>query len=842
MGAPIPLPLMQLMLKLNAGLSYSRNGNILRLSGPVQLSEALGEEPTIQEFVEQYGRLLYVGGAERIPVMTFPEEEEKGMPNILVSARWFLKNAGMHLMIRLATARIDADGPDDGTFQTRFHMQKPMRRTELFSRCDVVYCKFRDSDSEPSGMLATGRTAYELFYSNDMPIARESTDQAVDAFAGVMSKQALGRISAATRRAIGVALDNGLGNERDLLWVVVPRTCVWGMVDFNPDDFDFVDVPPPRVHPEIGALDLLRLDDPSIPEDASRFTVRCDDLNSKALVYLCRKTVSATGVEHSACENARLCYKKTGLMVFARDLGGYPKEPAPDADTVKAYRAKKVYFCANWKGLEGILKGEIVDGFEATLPEQFGHRKENMGRCVYEYLMEHCMNYPYGDLDCDLEDNPDMLQTADERTRIAVEFHMYMLDTLFGAKVDFSDYFISSADISKVTTHPDGTRTVEGKISRHFICNTIAFRTMLDQRMFINWCYTTLFAIFRKVEVEPTGCTDQELRFARLRITDARGAMRSFIDLGVYKAGCQLFRLFANSKAPAKPFLPQRRLVVAAINEYPIPEGSTEMDIVRLSLVQRVPYDFPDNKILEFRIQNSEQIPLMTYEMDDAGRLVDFHIWNPGEDPSKGHRKKTKKRRNVLAGRQITDLSKRYRVSGSSGSGDVRGASARSATSPVERKVLEFVAAQRWAKLWNDPSTKYGQRLGAGAKVAVQKSGDTITMIRITPKTGHECPCLLKWTLDEYDRKVAFDLKKQARKEEEEYQPAKKPKEAKDCPGHGNCPISIIISQHSETGRWYANQSCSFNCKQRAEASGQKRSVYLGAIPADFINDLQGEG
>ena len=837
MGGAVPLPIAQLMQKMQASLSYSRNGNVLRLNGPGQVADALEKMPTLQEFVAQYGRLMYVGGAERIPVMTFPEEEEKDMPFVLVSATWFLENAGFHTMLRTATARIDADvDGEDGMFQTRMHMQKPVQRTEFFAKCPVIYCKYGRRDGELSGMCPTGRTAYELFYTNNLPLDAASIGPAIEKFSDVMSEKAIGRISMDISRAIGFALDNDLCRERDRIWVAIPRVHVWGMADFDPDDFDCVDVAPPRVHPAISALDLLRVDDPSIPSGAARFTVRCDDLDDVPLVYTCRKSESAGGAEHSACDNARMCFKKTGLMVFARDLGGYPVakpgEPEPDADDVKAHRSKKMYFCANWRGLEGILRGEITDGFETVLPDRFGRRKENMGRCVYEYLMEQCMNYPYGDLDCDLEYNPEMLQNADECTRIAIEFHMYMLCTLFGAQVVFEDYFISSADISKVTTHPDGTRTVEGKASRHFICKKYAFYTMLDQRMFINWCYTTLFAIFRKAEADPAACTEQELRFTRLRITDNRGAMRSFIDFGVYKSGCQLFRLFGNSKAAPMPFRPQRRLVVSNINRHPIPEGATEMDIVRMSMVQRVPIDFPDNLLLEFRIENNEQIPMMTYEMDEDGAVVDFHIWNPGDDTSKRPRQR-RKRKNHHGLRVSVDLSKRYRVSGASGSGETKGGSARATTGPVERKVLQFVAEQPWAKLWEDSSHRFGARISTGARVAIQTQGSEITMIRITPKIGHECPCLVKWTLDESDRQT---------REGDAFVAAEKPTRSVDCPGHGNCPVSILIRPGTVPGRWGAVQRCEFNCKQRATAAGKRVSYYLGPVPAQFIRSLQAQG
>lgn len=836
-GGTVPLPLAQLMQKMEASLSYSRNGNVLRLIGHVPISDALDDPLTIQEFVARYGRLMQVGGAERIPVMAFPEEEEKDMPSVVVSAAWFLRNAGLHTLVRTATVCIDADSEDDDDmFHTRLYMQKPVPRTEFFAKCAVIYCKYGLRDGELSGMLPTGRTAYELFYNSGLPLDTDSAESAVDRFSARMAEMAIGRISLDVRRAIGFALDNDLGRERDLLWVVIPRALVWGMVDFDPDDFDLVNVAPKRAHPAIGALDLLRVDDPTIPSDAKRFTVRCNDLDDAPVVYTCRKTISANGAERSACDNARLCFKTTSLMVFARDLGGYPVakpgEPEPDADDVKAYRGKKMYFCANWRGLEGILKGEIVDGFETVLPDRFGRRRENMGRCVYEYLMEHCMNYPYGDLDCDLEDNPEMLQNADECTHIAIEFHMYMLETLFGAQVAVEDYFVSSADISKVTTHPDGTRMVEGKASRHFVCTKYAFRTMLDQRMFINWCYTTLFSIFRKVEVEPGACTEQELRFARLRITDGRGAMRSFIDFGVYKSGCQLFRLFGNSKAPAAPFGQQRRLVVARVNQYPIPAGTTEMDIVRLSMVQRVPIDFPDSRLLEFRIENNEQIPMMTYEMDDAGKVVDFHIWNPGDDTSKRPRLR-RKRKNRTGLRTTVDLSKRYHVTGSSGSGVTKGGSARAAPGPVERCVLDFVAKQPWAKLWEDPSHRYGVRLSKGAKVSIKMEGANIVLICITPKIGHECPCLVKWTLEESDRKT---------REGDAFVAVRQPEASSDCPGHGNCPVSILIRPGKVPGRWGAVQGCPFNCKDRATKRGERVSVYLGPVPANFIHSLRTQG
>ncbi|MGE0525551.1 MAG: hypothetical protein AB7P49_00700 [Bdellovibrionales bacterium] len=780
------------------------------------------------EFSDFYGRSMHTGGSERVPMLTFPEAEGNSPAFVLVSARWFLQHVGNEEMVRIAVAAIDADV--DQKFQTRIAMKNPVQRADLFRQCRVWYLKYTQRDGTPSGMTATKKSAFEMFYKNDTPLGYQAGLDAVGEFERVLQSTSLGVIDKNMREAIGFAIDHEMATESDRLWLAVPRARVWSD-DFDPSMFDLVIVPPPKKHEAISALDLLRSDDPSIPPGKHRFTVNCSDVNDTPKIYLCKTTVDANGEEISACSNARRCFRQTGMMVFARDTGGYPDflpGEAHDPAQVKAHRHKKAYFCANWQGLCKIMNGEVHTGFDVGLPPPWRPRTEPMNRCVYEYLMEHAMNYPYGDLDCDLEYNPEMLENGDEYTRIAIEFHAYMLKTLFGACVEFSDYFISSADVSKITSHTDGTRTVKGKVSRHFICRKYAFRTMLDQRMFVNWCFTTLFAIFKKVEKDPMLCSEQEKRFAMLRIKDRYGAMRSFPDFGVYKSGCQLFRLFANSKAPEVPFGPQRRLIVAAINEYPIDPGATEMDIIGMSMVQRVPIDFPDNRLLEFNIENNEQIPMMTYELNEDGTVADYHIWNPGDDVSKVPRKR--KRRNKKAAKMCVDLSKRYKVSGASGSGTTVGGRGKSAPTAVEKAVLDYVAKCKWAALWEDPSTKNGRRISNGGKVTIKRKDGKINMIIVNPRPGDECPCLLKWYLAEMERQA---------KDGGSYQKTRRPVLSKECPGHGNCPISIIIHPEPDHTDWVAEQGCEFNCRMKRQINNLRAYCYLGKVSRSLIDEIE---
>ena len=783
---------------------------------------------SLVEFSDFYGRAMHTGGSERIPMLTFPEAEGDSPPFVLVSARWFLKHVGNDEMVRIAVATIDADV--DQMFQTRISMKDPVQRIELFRQCRVWYCKYTRRDGMPEGVTATKRSAFEMFYKDGRPLAPEAGFDAIDEFEKLLQTASLGSIDKGMREAIGFAIDHEMATERDRLWLAVPRARVWSY-DFDPAMFDLVIVPPPKKHQAINSLDLLRSQDDSIPPGNHRFTVNCNDLDDPPHIYLCKSFVGANGEEVSGCSNARLCFRKTGMMVFARDMGGYPKfevGEAYDPEKVKAYRHKKAYFCTNWQGLCPIMRGDVHTGFDVSLPPPWKPRTEPMNRCLYEYLMEHAMNYPYGDLDCDLEYNPEMLVNSDECTRIAIEFHSYMLRTLFGAEVEFADYFISSADVSRITQHPDGTRTVKGKASRHFICRKYAFRTMLDQRMFVNWCFTTLFAIFKKVEKDPMLCSEQEKRFAMLRIKDKHGTMRSFPDFGVYKSGCQLFRLYQNSKAPDVPFGAQRRLVVAGINEYPIPEDATEMDIVALSMVQRVPIDFPDNRLLEFSIENNEQIPMMTYDLADDGSVLEYHIWNPGDDTSKIPRKR--KRKNKKAAKISIDLSKRYKVSGSSGSGKAIGSKGMTVTGAVEQKVLKYVASRKWAAVWEDPTAKKGRRISNGGTVTIKRNAGKIEMIIVNPRKGGECPCLLKWYLGEAERRE---------REGASYQRKPRPVKGDDCPGHESCPVSIIIHPAYDHVDWVAEQGCEFNCRQKRELKDMRGFCLLGKVPRAFIDEIE---
>lgn len=893
----LALVVMRLAQEMGASVVYSRNGNVLRLTGPTPVMDTSARGLSLAGFGMLYGRAMYTNGGETVPVMTFPEQEDAGQPYIFVSARWFLKNVGDHDMVRVAVGRIDTDADDD-MFQTRLNMKSPVLRSELFKQCRVWYCKYSPRDGSPAGSSPTRRSAFELFYRDGRRMDSATAQDAVSEFTDVMRTKPTGPVPKEMRAVIGFAIDNDMGAEGDRLWVAVPRARVWA-TDFDPDMFDTVLVPPAKKHPVITSIDLLRSADPSIPAGRQRFTVNCDDAGQKPIIYICKKTTTPGGAECSACANAKDCARRTGLMMFARDTGGYPDDVPgrpPTADDVKAHRHRKAYFCANLPGLVKIMQDEVSKGFDVRLPPPWRPRSESAGRWIYEFLKEHDMNFPYGDLDCDLEFNPDMLEEADERTRIAVEFHMHMLGTLFGADVSFQDYLITSADVSRVTTHPDGTRVIKGKVSRHYICKKYVFATMLDQRMFINWCYTVLFAIFRKMETDPALCTEQERLFARLRITDKYNAMRSFPDFGVYKSGCQLFRTYGSTKAPDYPFGPQRRLVLAGVNEYPLPAGATEMDVVELSLVQRVPADFPDNRVLEFQIENNEQIPMMTYELDDDGRVADYHIWNPGDDTSKQSRKR--KRKNTAVAKAVVDLSKKYNVGGASGSGKTVGQKGASASSETERAVLAYVAKQPWAAVWEDPGTKNGPRISRGGKVKIRRTDGAIDMICVTPRIGGECPCLMKWYMiqDELEeiikRKQAeldeavkekraavgkADKKKQAELDEaikkkraelaeavkkKQVEPGdaeqasqtevgeadkktsgrrRKPTTEAACPGHGSCPVSIILHPGRRGAGWVAEQSCSFNCGPKRQADGKREYVYLGEVDLEFVLSLGGQ-
>src|SRR5690606_31234781 len=132
------------------------------------------------------------------------------------------------------------------------------------------------------------------------------------------------------------------------------------------------------------------------------------------------------------------------------------------------------------------------------------------------------------------------------------------------------------------------------------------------------------------------------------------------------------------------------------------------------------------------------------------------------------------------AAKMCVDLSKRYKVSGASGSGTTVGGRGKSAPTAVEKAVLDYVAKCKWAALWEDPSTKNGRRISNGGKVTIKRKDGKINMIIVNPRTGDECPCLLKWYLAEMERQA---------KDGGSYQKTRRPVLSKECPGHGNCPI-----------------------------------------------------
>src|SRR5690606_29513611 len=119
----------RLAQEMAASITFSRNGNILRLTGPTPLIDTSAGGMNLVEFSDFYGRSMHTGGSERVPMLTFPEAEGNSPAFVLVSARWFLQHVGNEEMVRIAVAAIDADV--DQKFQTRIAMKNPVQRADL---------------------------------------------------------------------------------------------------------------------------------------------------------------------------------------------------------------------------------------------------------------------------------------------------------------------------------------------------------------------------------------------------------------------------------------------------------------------------------------------------------------------------------------------------------------------------------------------------------------------------------------------------------------------------------------------------------------------------------------
>lgn len=490
--------------------------------------------------------------------------------------------------------------------------------------------------------------------------------------------------------------------------------------------------------------------------------------------------------------------RRTGSACFGHDLGGELKDDVQDPDTLKRKRICKKYCCLTWKEATWVLEGRHSRSFRSRLRNG---TYEATNRYMYEMLLLERPSWPYGDIDCKLERNQHMVGRADEVTRTAVDFHRWMLRRLFNVEAAFEDYLIFSSDYDREQEFSGQVMQV-GKISRHFLCKAVMFRTQMAQRIFANHCHVTLMDILKRAAAaEPL--TPEEERWASLEITDEKGVQATILDLSVYKRD-QMFRPAECTKAPDAPGRAPRYLRLADMNAWPLPEGEdTLTGRFLLSLVQRPPDgrfpDFDSEFYVDYCIRAGAEIPLAHYEVDEDGQsLRSFRIWNPGEDTAAGKRKRKRLGLNTGA---ATDLGAATRRSGASTTDRIRG----------ERvdTLVEFIAKQPWAAPWAEQG-----RLTGACRVKPRKYQGAIVGYAVDPIPGRlgphaKCPCLME-----------------------------------EGPGHGSGPVTIILDQVWHAGArarvWAWRFACFQVCSPTRAQSGESKFLTISYdVPADLLAELE---
>ena len=565
------------------------------------------------------------------------------------------------------------------------------------------------------------------------------------------------------------------------------------------------------------SLDFLRAEEP-VPKDLSLF--RANDPKGVYEHHPWADKDEAGNVLFSVCDKVRLRAQRLGLACFGRDFGGdYPD--AKDDNDLARLRVNKSYFTCSWPEARLIFEGKSRSGrFHSRIADpqaRNGYREEKTHRFLYEMLLRERASWPYGDIDCKLLKNQHMVGRADEMTWICIDFHIYMMKMLFNVDVEREDYLIMSSDYDAVAEDEEGLELAAGKISRHFICKKVMFRTQMAQRMFANHCYMHLQLLAEKHRNSPHELTEQEKRFCDFKIEDEKGNVVFPLDLTVFKRD-QMFRPCFCSKAPAKFGIAPRPLVLAKINLHKAvkEQKMNHTDLFIYSLIQRPPDGVmpPDDSDLfvDYCVRAGEEIPLANYSMNkEMTGITAFHIGNPSDDmDGTGGSKKRKKmltlneraaKRMREAERSLQRLqsgNKYQRVSGS-----------------LAVILSDYVKKQDWAEPW----TSQG-RINAKCRVKyIRHKTRGTTGIFIQPKEGtiggKGCHCEVRSVLQDVD-----------------------------MASHSNVPVEIKLKKawnpELRQRMWCFMQGCFMSCSGTAEKRGLPSEIPLSwEVPLGLLEDLK---